>query len=80
MFKVSGINDLWRLYLSTRDDNVNFRYIAIPAEYVPQTSQQFDKAEMNREYGYGRKMALEGIPWIPTPPGYAAPQKDMMTK
>jgi len=80
MFKVSGINDLWRLYLSTRDDNVNFHYIAIPAEYVPQTSQQFDKAEMNREYDYGRKMALEGIKWISTPPGYAAPDKDMMTK
>jgi len=45
-----------------------------------EAAAQFDKAEMNREYDYGRKMALEGIPWIPTPPGYAAPQKDMMTK
>jgi hypothetical protein len=73
MFKMSGINDLWRLYLSTRDDNVNFRYVAIPADYVPSTAEQFDKAEMNREYDYGHKMALDGITWLTAPPGYAAP-------
>jgi hypothetical protein len=80
MFKVSGINDLWRLYLSSRDDNVTFRYIAIPAEYVPSTTQQFDKAEMNREYDYGRKMALDGIKWFTAPPGYAAPENELMTQ
>lgn len=74
MFKVSGINDLWRLYLSARDDEVTFRYIAIPAEYQPSTTQQFDRAEMNREFDFGRAMALKGVPWRPTPPGYAAPQ------
>ena len=74
MFKMSGINDLWRLYLSTRDDNVNFRYTAIPADYVPSTTQQFDKKEMNREYQYGHQMALDGITWMTSPPGYAAPE------
>jgi len=80
MFKVSGINDLWRLYLSSRDDDMTFRYIAIPADYVPSTTQQFDKTEMNREYDYGRNMALKGIKWFDAPPGYAAPQNDLMTR
>ncbi|HEY1385365.1 MAG TPA: patatin-like phospholipase family protein, partial [Dongiaceae bacterium] len=80
MFKVSGINDLWRLYLSSRDDNVTFRYTAIPADYVPSTTEQFDKAEMNREYDYGRNMALSGIQWFDSPPGYAAPNNGLMTK
>lgn len=73
MFKVSGINDLWRLYLAAQDDDVNFRYIAILADYVPSTAQQFDKAEMNREFDYGRAIALKGIEWKIAPPGYTAP-------
>jgi hypothetical protein len=72
MFKVSGINDLWRLYLTTRDE-VSYRFIAIPADYVPQTSEQFNEAEMNREFDFGRKMALKGIPWRTEPPGYEVP-------
>jgi hypothetical protein len=80
MFKVSGINDLWRLYLSSRDDNITFRYTAIPADYVLSATQQFNKAEMNREYEYGRQIALKGIPWIDSPPGYAAPDNGLMTK
>ena len=80
MFKVSGINDLWRLYFAARDDNVTFRYIAITKEYVPSTAQQFDKAEMNREYDYGRAMAIGGIYWLTVPPGYAAPSSNMVVQ
>src|SRR4030095_15867659 len=57
MLKVSGVNDLWRLYLATRDDDVQFHYVAIPADYVPSTIEQFNEAEMNREFDYGRKLA-----------------------
>ena len=77
MFKVSGINDLWRLYLGAKDDKVSFHYTAIPADYVPSTPDQFNKEEMNREYDYGRKIALDGIKWLTVPPGYAAPQDQM---
>lgn len=71
MFKMSGVNDLWRLYFSSRDDNVNFRYTAIPADYVPGTTKQFDNAEMNREFKLGEKIAMDGIQWVTSPPGYA---------
>ncbi|WP_374653010.1 patatin-like phospholipase family protein [Dongia sp.] len=71
MFKVSGINDLWRLYLSTIHDEIEFRYIAIPIEYKGTTEQQFNEAEMISQFSYGEKMAIQGIPWMTTPPGYA---------
>lgn len=74
LLKVSGINDLWRLYLSTKDDDVQFHYVAIPADYVPTTTEQFNQAEMIREFDFGRDMALRGIPWKSSPPGYAVPQ------
>jgi len=77
MLKVSGINDLWRLYLSTRDDDVQFHYVAIPADYVPSTTEQFNQKEMIREFDYGRDLALRGIPWKSAPPGYAAPPEKL---
>lgn len=72
LFKVSGINDLWRLYLSTIHDEVEFRFISIPPDYKGETEEQFNKAEMIRQYDYGEKMALNGIPWLSTPPFYYA--------
>ncbi len=73
MLKMSGINDLYRLYLSSKDDNVEFRYVAMPPDYVPSTDEEFKKAEMNRQYDLGFGLALAGVPWQSVPPGYAAP-------
>jgi hypothetical protein len=72
MFKVSGINDLWRLYLTTIHDEIEFRYISIPLEYKGTTEQQFNEAEMINQYNYGERLARQGIAWMTTPPGYVA--------
>lgn len=71
MFKVSGINDLWRLYLSTIHDEIEFRYVSIPLAYKGTTEEQFNEAEMINQFNFGYKMAEQGIPWMTTPPGYA---------
>ncbi|HVI91382.1 MAG TPA: patatin-like phospholipase family protein [Dongiaceae bacterium] len=71
MLKVSGINDLYRLYLSCLHDNVEFNYVSIPPDYKPLTKEQFDKAEMNQEFTYGEQLALKGISWRHLPPGYS---------
>lgn len=71
MLKVSGINDLYRLYLASIRDNVEFRFVAIPKEYKATTEEQFDQTEMVQEYNYGRQLALKGIPWSDVPPGYS---------
>lgn len=73
LLKMSGVNDLYRLYLSTRDDDVNLNYIAMPKDYVLSTEEEFNKAEMNRQYEFGFEMAKKGVPWRSVPPGYAAP-------
>lgn len=71
MLKMSGINDLYRLYLTSEHDNVEFRYIAIPPDFETKTREQFVEAEMIRQFDFGHEMALKGIPWQTTPPGYA---------
>ena len=71
MFKVSGINDLWRLYLSTIHDEIEFKYVSIPLEYKGTTEEQFNEVEMINQFNYGQKLAEGGINWMTTPPGYA---------
>lgn len=70
MLKVSGINDLYRLFLSTEHDDVGFHFVSLPADYVRTTDQEFNEAEMNRQYQLGYKLGADGIPWLRVPPGY----------
>jgi hypothetical protein len=70
MLKVSGMNDLYRLFLSTEHDRVDFYYIALPADYVRSTDEEFNEAEMNRQYQLGYQLGASGIPWRRSPPGY----------
>lgn len=70
MLKMSAINDLYRLYLATEHDDVAFRFIAIPQQFVSETEEQFNEAEMNRQYAFGEEMGKTGIPWMSAPPAY----------
>jgi hypothetical protein len=70
MLKVSGINDLYRLFLSTEHDGVGFYYIALPVDYVRSTDEEFNEAEMNRQYQLGYSLGVDHIPWRRLPPGY----------
>ncbi|MDY0884837.1 patatin-like phospholipase family protein [Dongia soli] len=70
LLKVSGINDLYRLYVGDLGGELELRYIAIPKTYVPLTMEQFNQQEMIREFNFGEKMAMGGIQWRRLPPGY----------
>jgi len=76
MLKVSGINDLYRLFLSTEHDGVGFYYVALPADYVRSTDEEFNEAEMNRQYQLGYQLGATGIPWRRSPPGYVLKDQD----
>jgi hypothetical protein len=70
MLKASGINDLYRLYLGDLSGELELRYIAIPHDYVPSSLEEFNQAEMQKQYALGLEMGSKGIPWQRTPPGY----------
>lgn len=74
LLKVSGMNDLYRMYLGVVGDEFEMRYIAIPRDYVPSTTEQFNQKEMQRLYQVGETMGEKGIPWRTTPPGYRPPE------
>ncbi|HJR21975.1 MAG TPA: patatin-like phospholipase family protein [Dongiaceae bacterium] len=75
LLKVSGINDLYRLFLSTEHDNVDFYFVALPADYVRSTDEEFNEAEMNRQFDLGYQLAARGVPWRRLPPGYVLKQQ-----
>jgi predicted patatin/cPLA2 family phospholipase len=70
MLKVSGLNDLYRLYVGQLTGELEFYYVAFPVGYVPVSPEEFNKEEMNKEYELGYKYGSEGVPWQRTPPGY----------
>ena len=70
MLKVSGLNDLYRLYVGQLTGELEFYYVAFPVGYVPVSAEEFNKEEMNKEYELGYKYGSEGVPWQRLPPGY----------
>ncbi|HEY1385266.1 MAG TPA: patatin-like phospholipase family protein [Dongiaceae bacterium] len=70
MLKISGINDLYRLYVGELTGELEFYYVAFPIGYMPVSAEEFNKEEMNKEYDLGYKYGTEGIPWQRMPPGY----------
>jgi hypothetical protein len=70
MLKISGINDLYRLYVGQLAGELEFYYIAFPVTYVPVSLEEFNKEEMNEEYNLGYKLGSGGVPWQRLPPGY----------
>ena len=63
MMKVSGINDLYRMYIGDLKGNYDLNYISIPGDYEPITERPFDREEMNQLYRLGYEMALKGVKW-----------------
>jgi hypothetical protein len=75
LLKVSGINDLYRLFLSTEHDDVDFYFVALPVDYVRSTDEEFNEAEMNRQFALGYQLGVAGVPWRRLPPGYVLKQQ-----
>jgi predicted acylesterase/phospholipase RssA len=67
----SGVNDLYRMYLTTKRDGVAFNLAYIDEDFQLPYKGPFDKTYMNALYDHGYKAGLAGYKWHKTPPGYA---------
>jgi len=64
-----GWGDLYRVYIVTQRDQVDFNYVGIPDDYVSVGKEPFDPKEMNRLFDLGFEMAKDGYKWHKVPPG-----------
>ena len=62
--------DMYRIYLGTRRDGLNYRLAFIPESFDAQPSEPFDSEYMNELFNLGYEMAREGYQWKSEPPGY----------
>lgn len=70
MTATSGVNDTYRMYLTTKRDGVGFNLAYIADDFTLPYKGPFDKGYMRALYNYGYQMGKAGYPWRKTPPGY----------
>jgi predicted acylesterase/phospholipase RssA len=66
----SGVNDLYRMYLTTKRDGVDFNLAYIEDDFHIPYKGPFDKEYMNHLFEHGYRVGLVGHEWHKTPPGY----------
>jgi predicted patatin/cPLA2 family phospholipase len=65
-----GVGDLYRIYLLSEREGIDFNLASIPPDFVPNAQEDFDPVEMKRLYDLGYDMAKSGYPWEKYPPMY----------
>jgi hypothetical protein len=65
-----GVGDLYRVYVTTQRDGLDFNLAYIGAEFTyPNKKEEFETAYMVKLYDYGFGLARAGYPWKKLPPG-----------
>jgi len=70
LIRTQGIGDLYRIYLSTQRDGLNFNLTYIPKEFDEISNEMFDPIYMRKLYQLGFEMGQRESSWHHTPPGF----------
>lgn len=70
LIHTQGIGDLYRVYLTTQRDGVDFNLAFIPASFNAPHLKEFDSKYMQSLFQVGYDMAAGGYPWSKTPPDF----------
>ena len=70
LIHAQGLGDLYRIYLTTQRDGVDFNLAYVPASFNAPHPEEFDPDFMRALYQTGYEMAVKGFPWEKRPPGF----------
>ena len=70
MTATSGVNDTYRMYVTTKRDGVGFNLAYIDSDFTVPYKGPFDKGYMGALFEYGYEKGKAGYRWHKTPPGY----------
>ncbi|MDV5170419.1 patatin-like phospholipase family protein [Photobacterium rosenbergii] len=70
LIQTQGIGDLYRVYLITQRDGVDYNLGYVPDSFDYPHREEFDTEYMKALFQTGYEMAVEGYPWSKTPPGF----------
>jgi patatin-like phospholipase/acyl hydrolase len=73
LITTQGFGDLYRIYATTQQDNLDFNLAYIGEDFVyANKNEQFETAFMQALYDYGFGLGRAGYRWYKTPPGLEA--------
>ena len=67
--KNEGMGDLYRLYLSTQRDGIDYNLAYIPSSFQAEPKELFDPEYMSKLFDVGYDWAMQRDAWEKTPPG-----------
>lgn len=70
MIHSQGIGDLYRIYLTTQRDGVEFNLAYIPSHFDHPHLEEFDTAFMKKLYALGYETSKQHYQWQQVPPDY----------
>jgi len=70
MTATSGVNDTYRMYVTTKRDGVGFNLAYIDSDFTVPYKGPFDQGYMRSLFEYGYDNGKAGYRWHKTPPGY----------
>ncbi len=70
LINTQGLGDIYRIYLTSQRDKVNFNMAFIPSDIEKKSNEEFDTDYMQELYDYGYKHMIDGYPWKQTLPGF----------
>ena len=70
MTATSGVNDTYRMYVTTKRDGVGFNLAYIDSGFTVPYKGPFDQGYMRSLFEYGYEKGKAGYRWHKTPPGY----------
>jgi predicted acylesterase/phospholipase RssA len=78
LIKNQGVGDLYRLYVATQRDGINYHLTTIPASFKEDSNELFDQHYMTKLFRLGYQMGQNPNIWMTTPPGveYAQTAKE----
>ncbi|MBK1718990.1 patatin-like phospholipase family protein [Thiocystis violacea] len=70
LIHTQGLGDLYRIYLTTQRDGVDFNLAYVPASFKAPHREEFDTDFMRALFQTGYDLAAGGYPWEKKPPGF----------
>ncbi|MBK8210365.1 MAG: patatin-like phospholipase family protein [Rhodospirillales bacterium] len=71
LIRTQGIGDMFRVYLSSQRDGMNFHMVNIPDSFDFRPKEQFDQDYMRKLFDVGRQLGRSKNPWYREPPGFS---------
>ncbi len=73
LIRTQGVGDLYRIYLGTKRDGIEFKLAYIPDDFDVEPEEVFDAKYMQTLFDLGYELSRDGYEWFNSPPGVALP-------